>query len=87
MREKELVARYERSKVPTSIEQFDTEEEKALQLLANIRAKKQAAIEAKKLPGVLKPHAHLVAFFLEEDALSVPAREELPLWGVSDDKM
>lgn len=48
MRDKDLVARYEHSKAPTSFEQLDSEEQKLERQLAELRAKKQAAIEAKK---------------------------------------
>lgn len=44
----DLKAKYEKSKVPTSIEQFESEEQKLERQLADVRAKKQAAIEAKK---------------------------------------
>ena len=44
----ELKAKYEKGKVPVSIEQFETEEQKLERQLADLRAKKQAAIEAKK---------------------------------------
>jgi hypothetical protein len=47
-RDPELKAKYEKSKVPTSIEQFESEEEKLERQLADLRAKKEAAIEAKK---------------------------------------
>jgi transposase-like protein len=47
-RDADLKAKYEKSKVPTSIEQFASEEQKLERQLADLRAKKQAAIEAKQ---------------------------------------
>jgi Transposase len=47
-RDADLKAKYEKSKVPTSIEQFESEEQKLERQLADLRAKKQAAIEAKR---------------------------------------
>jgi len=47
-RDADLKAKYEKSKVPTSIEQFESEEQKLERQLAEVRAKKQAAIDAKK---------------------------------------
>ena len=47
-RDPDLKAKYDKSKVPTSIEQFESEEQKLERQLADIRAKKQTAIDAKK---------------------------------------
>lgn len=47
-RDPDLKAKYEKSKVPTSIEQFESEEQKLERQLADIRTKKQVAIEAKR---------------------------------------
>jgi len=43
-----LQAIHAKTKVPVTVEQFETEEEKLERQLAEVRAKKQAAIEAKK---------------------------------------
>jgi hypothetical protein len=43
-----LQAIHNKTKIPTTVEQFETEEQKLERQLADIRAKKQAAIEAKK---------------------------------------
>ena len=47
-RDADLKAKYEKSKVPTSIEQFESEEQKLERQLVDLRSKKQAAIEAKQ---------------------------------------
>jgi len=47
-RDADVKAKYEKSKVPTSIEQIESEEQKLERQLADLRAKKQAAIEAKQ---------------------------------------
>jgi hypothetical protein len=52
LRDPDLKAKHEKSKVPTSVEQFASEEQKLERLLADIRAKKQAAIDAKTWKAV-----------------------------------
>lgn len=47
-RDPDLKIKFEKSKVPTSIEQIESEEQKLERQLADLRAKKQAAIEAKQ---------------------------------------
>jgi transposase len=70
-----LKAKYEKTKTPQSIEEFDSEEKKLERQLAEIRSKKQEAIEAKQfkfLPcwegkGVLiKKEGNHVAFTLAD---------------------
>jgi transposase-like protein len=48
LKEPELQAKHAATKTPTTVEQFESEEEKLERQLKEIRAKKQAAIEAKK---------------------------------------
>jgi hypothetical protein len=74
-RDPDLKAKYEKSKVPTSIEQIESEEQKLERQLADLRAKKQAAIEAKQWKLVpcwdgkgvlLKKEANHMAVLLED---------------------
>jgi hypothetical protein len=45
----ELIAKYEKTKVPKTVEEFNSEEKRLEKQLDEIRAKKQATIEAKRL--------------------------------------
>lgn len=47
-RDKELLAKYEKGRIPTSIGDFESEEQKLERQLVELRSKKAAAIEAKK---------------------------------------